>query len=136
MIPHFRRITDACHEHGAVMIQQLYHVGAHGDFDLSCQPNWSPSGLPSMHDQDGSHAMTAAEIEELVEGFAQAARRAREAGFDGCEIMAAEKALIGRAACRYKGRRGNAQDLNAEVAERQPPRSGPMTDKRTKETPP
>ena len=31
VVPHFRRITDACHEHGTVMIQQLYHVGAHGD---------------------------------------------------------------------------------------------------------
>ena len=82
VIPHFRRITDACHEHGAVMIQQLYHVGAlgaHGDFDLSYQPNWSPSGLPSMHDQDGSHAMTRPEIEELVEGF-RAGRAPGEGG--------------------------------------------------------
>ena len=31
IIPHFRKITDSCHEHGAVMIQQLYHVGAHGE---------------------------------------------------------------------------------------------------------
>ena len=57
IIPHFRKITDACHEHDTVMIQQLYHVGQHGDWDNSFQPNWSPSGLPSMHDQDGSHAM-------------------------------------------------------------------------------
>lgn len=94
VIPHFRRLTDACHERGAVMIQQLYHVGAHGDFDLSYQPNWSPSGLPSMHDQDGSHAMHEAEIEELIESFAAAAWRAREAGFAGCEIMAAYNALF------------------------------------------
>ncbi|MBF2761140.1 MAG: FAD-dependent oxidoreductase [Ectothiorhodospiraceae bacterium AqS1] len=94
VIPHFRRLTDACHEQGAVMIQQLYHVGAHGDFDLSYQPSWSPSGLPSMHDQDGSHAMDAAEVEELIESFAAAAWRAKEAGFDGCEIMAAYNALF------------------------------------------
>ena len=108
VIPHFRRITDACHEHGAVMIQQLYHVGAHGDFDLSYQPNWSPSGLPSMHDQDGSHAMTEAEIEELIEGFAQAARRAREAGFDGCEIMAAYNALFEQFWSPFSNRRDDA----------------------------
>lgn len=94
VIPHFRNITDACHRHGTVMIQQLYHVGAHGDWDNSYEPNWSPSGLPSMHDTDGSHAMTTGEIEEVVESFAQAARRAREAGFDGCELMAAYNALI------------------------------------------
>lgn len=94
VIPHFRRITEACHAHGAVMIQQIYHVGAHGDWDNSLHANWSPSGLPSMHDSDGSHAMTESEIEEVVESFGQAARRAREAGFDGCELMAAYNALI------------------------------------------
>ena len=37
-----------------VLIQQLYHVGQHGDADVSFAPNWSPSGLPSYHDADGS----------------------------------------------------------------------------------
>jgi 2,4-dienoyl-CoA reductase-like NADH-dependent reductase (Old Yellow Enzyme family)/thioredoxin reductase len=94
IIPHFQKITDACHEHGTVMIQQLYHVGQHGDWALSFQPNWSPSGLPSMHDQDGSHAMTRADIEEIVESFAAAALRAKLAGFEGCELMAAYNAII------------------------------------------
>jgi len=73
IVPHFRKITEACYEHGAVMIRQLYHVGQHGDQDNSFEPNWSPSGLPSFHDCDGSHAMTEAEIEESIEAFAQAA---------------------------------------------------------------
>ncbi len=94
IIPHFHRITEACHDHGTVMIQQLYHVGAHGDWDNSFEPNWSPSGLPSMYDSDGSHAMNQEEIKEIVESFAQAARRAKESGFDGCELMAAYNALI------------------------------------------
>jgi len=94
VIPHFRRITDACHEQGVVMINQLYHVGQHGDADNSFEPNWSPSGLPSYHDSHGSHAMTEAEIEEIIEAFAQAARRAKEAGFDGVELFAAYNALI------------------------------------------
>jgi 2,4-dienoyl-CoA reductase-like NADH-dependent reductase (Old Yellow Enzyme family) len=58
IVPAFRRLTDACHEYGTVMIQQLYHVGAHGDPDNSFEPNWSPSGRPSYHDSDGSHAMS------------------------------------------------------------------------------
>jgi 2,4-dienoyl-CoA reductase-like NADH-dependent reductase (Old Yellow Enzyme family)/thioredoxin reductase len=94
IIPHFKKITDACHQHGTVMIQQLYHVGAHGDWDNSYEPNWSPSGLPSMHDTDGSHAMSPDEILEVVEAFAQGAWRAKQAGFDGCELMAAYNALI------------------------------------------
>ncbi len=105
VIPHFRRITDACHEHGTVMIQQIYHVGAHGDWDNSYEASWSPSGQPSMHDLDGSHAVTEAEIAELVEGFGQAARRARDAGFDGCELMAAYHALIEQFWSPYSNRR-------------------------------
>ena len=94
IIPAFRRLTDACHEYETVMIQQIYHVGAHGDADNSWAPNWSPSGRPSWHDSDGSHAMTAAEIEELIEAHGQAARRAHESGFDGVELFANYQALI------------------------------------------
>ena len=76
------------------MIQQLYHVGQHGDADNSFAPNWSPSGLPSYHDADGSHAMTEAEIHEVIDGFVASARRAQAAGFDGVEIFAAYHALV------------------------------------------
>ena len=94
VIPHFRRITDSCHEHGTVMIQQLYHVGQHGDWDNSFLPNWSPSGLPSMHDHDGSMAMSKHQIDEVIEAFVASAVRAQKAGFDGCELMAAYNAII------------------------------------------
>ena len=94
VIPHFRRITDECHQHGTVMIHQIYHVGGHGDQDNSWEPYWSPSGVPSMHDPWGSHAMSEAEIEELIEGFAQAARRDHEAGFDGVDIFAGYNCLV------------------------------------------
>ena len=81
VVPHFRRLTESCHEAaaadgGVVMIHQLYHVGQHGDADNSFAPSWSPSGLPSYHDADGSHAMTEAEIGELIDGFERAAVRA------------------------------------------------------------
>ncbi len=94
VIPHFRRITDSCHEYGTVMIQQLYHVGQHGDWDNSFLPNWSPSGLPSMHDHDGSMAMSKHQIDEVIEAFVESALRSKQAGFDGCELMAAYNAII------------------------------------------
>ena len=94
LIAPFRRITDACHEHGAVMIHQLYHVGAHGDQDNSWEPYWSPSGTPSFHDHHGSHAMTEAEIEEVISGFVDAARRDHAAGFDGVDLFAGYNCLI------------------------------------------
>ncbi|MEX2650426.1 MAG: FAD-dependent oxidoreductase [Alphaproteobacteria bacterium] len=107
VIPYFRRITDACHAHGTVMIHQMYHLGAHGDWDNALDANWSPSGLPSMHDSDGSHRMSEAEIEELIECFAEAARRDKEAGFDGSEIMAAYGALLEQFWSPYTNRRAD-----------------------------
>jgi 2,4-dienoyl-CoA reductase-like NADH-dependent reductase (Old Yellow Enzyme family)/thioredoxin reductase len=96
VIPAFHHLVDACREVAPeiVMIQQLYHVGAHGDADNSFAPNWSPSGLPSYHDADGSHAMSSAEIREVIDGFVAAAARAQAAGFDGIEIFAAYHGLV------------------------------------------
>ena len=94
VIPAFRRIVEPVKDAGAVILQQLYHVGQHGDADLSFAPNWSPSGRPSYHDSDGSHAMTEAEIEETIEAFAAAARRCKAAGFDGVEVWAAYHSLL------------------------------------------
>ena len=105
IIPHFRKITDAVHAHGAVICHQLYHVGQHGDFDNSYEANWSPSGLPSFHDSDGSHAMTENEIEEIIIGFVEAARRAKESGFDGIELFAAYNAIIDQFWLPFNNRR-------------------------------
>lgn len=94
IIPHFQKLTAPVIEAGAVILQQLYHIGAHGDSDLSFAPHWSPSGGPSYHDSDGSHAMTAPEIEELLEAHAAAALRAKRAGFQGVEVWAAYHSLL------------------------------------------
>jgi 2,4-dienoyl-CoA reductase-like NADH-dependent reductase (Old Yellow Enzyme family) len=107
IVPHFRKVTDAVHAHGTVICHQLYHVGQHGDFDNSYEPNWSPSGLPSFHDSDGSHAMTESEIEEIIEGFVQAARRAKESGFDGIELFAAYNAIVDQFWLPFNNRRGD-----------------------------
>ena len=94
VIPAFRRIIDPVKDAGAVIVQQLYHIGAHGDSDLSFTPHWGPSGGPSYHDSDGSHAMTEAEIEQMIDAFTAAARRCQQAGFQGVEVWAAYHSLL------------------------------------------
>lgn len=108
LIAPLKRIVDACHAEGAVMLQQLYHVGQHGDFDNSYAPAWSPSGLPSFHDADGSHAMTEAEIEEVIQGFVAAAVRAQQSGFDGVELFGAYNGLIEQFWLPWSNRRTDA----------------------------
>ena len=94
VIPHFRNVTEPVKEAGAVILQQLYHIGAHGDSDLSFSPHWGPSGGPSYHDSDGSHAMNEAEIEELIEAHISAAVRCQKGGFQGVEVWAAYHSLL------------------------------------------
>ncbi len=94
IIPHFQKITARVKEAGAVICQQLYHVGAHGDSDLSFAPHWSPSGGPSYHDSDGSHRMTESEIEEVLQAHVAAAVRAKMSGFQGVEVWAAYHSLL------------------------------------------
>lgn len=126
VIPGFRAITDACHAEGSVMIHQLYHVGQHGDFDNSYQPSWSPSGLPSYHDNEGSHQMTEAEIEEIIAAFVDAAERAQRCGFDGVELFAAYNSLIdqfwlgwsNRRTDRWGGSFDNRMRFSSEIMRR------------------
>jgi 2,4-dienoyl-CoA reductase-like NADH-dependent reductase (Old Yellow Enzyme family) len=116
VIPAFRRLIEACHEASpdVVMIHQLYDVGQHGDADNSFAPSWSPSGLPSWHDADGSHAMTEPEIEELIDGFVAAAWRARESGFEGVEVYAAYHAVVDQFWTPWSNRRTDAWGGSAE----------------------
>jgi 2,4-dienoyl-CoA reductase-like NADH-dependent reductase (Old Yellow Enzyme family) len=109
VVPAFRRVIDACRAANPeiVLIHQLYHVGQHGDADNSFAPNWSPSGLPSYHDADGSHAMTGAEVAVIIDGFVAAAARAQAAGFDGVEIFAAYHALVDQFWTPWSNRRSD-----------------------------
>jgi len=94
VIEPFRKITEDVKAAGSVILQQLYHIGAHGDSDLSFAPHWSPSGGPSYHDSDGSHRMTVSEIHELIEAHIAAAVRCQKAGFQGVEVWAAYHSLL------------------------------------------
>jgi len=94
IIPGLRAIGEAVHDEGAAIVQQLNHSGQHADFDNSWESNWSPSGLPSLKDHGGSHAVTEAEIETLVAAYVAAARRSREAGLDGNDLLAAYNGLV------------------------------------------
>lgn len=114
VIPHFRKITDAVKEAGAVILQQQYHIGAHGDSDLSFAPHWSPSGLPSYHDSDGSHTMTEPEIEELLDAHAAAALRSKLSGFQGVEVWAAYHSLLDQFWTPWSNKRSDRWGGNLE----------------------
>jgi 2,4-dienoyl-CoA reductase-like NADH-dependent reductase (Old Yellow Enzyme family) len=84
IIPGFQKISAAMHRHGMKLFTQLWHGGQHWPA-LDGSPPWSASSLPSPWGHVPI-AMTHDQIDEIVEAFAQTARRAQEGGLDGVEL--------------------------------------------------
>ncbi|MFI7006961.1 FAD-dependent oxidoreductase [Streptomyces sp. NPDC050145] len=89
-VPGYARLADAVHAHGTKIFGQLFHPGREilESADGSAPVAWAPSATPSERFHVMPRAMTGAEIEEVLDGYGQAARRLREAGLDGAEVVA------------------------------------------------
>lgn len=88
-IPGFRRLAEACHRHGAVVVSQLFHPGR----EIMESPSgmlavaWSASATPNERFRMMPRPMSGAMIAEVVQGYADAARRMQAAGMDGIEFV-------------------------------------------------
>jgi 2,4-dienoyl-CoA reductase-like NADH-dependent reductase (Old Yellow Enzyme family) len=96
-IPFWREVGKRVHDHDCRFIMQLSHSGRQQD--MGGVENLFKKSLSSTSKKDFFHgilaqAMTVAEIHEVVEQFAQGARRARAAGLDGVELHGANGYLI------------------------------------------
>jgi 2,4-dienoyl-CoA reductase (NADPH2) len=94
-IADFSKLANIIKEPGARAWVQLFHAGAysHPAFVGGGQP-MAPSALYSRYSQTTPREMTLEDIHQVQEAFAAAAARAREAGFDGVEIIASAGYLI------------------------------------------
>ena len=75
---------------GAKAILQIHHGGSQAMVELNHRDKISASAS----EKDGAREASAAEVEELIASFAQAADLALRAGFDGVEIHGANGYLI------------------------------------------
>ncbi len=87
LIPAYRKLTNAVHEHGAKIIQQVGHVGRQA---LPGQRmSWAPSGIPCRIDDwlpITPKEMEIEDIKDAVAAWGKGARIVKESGFDGIEI--------------------------------------------------
>ncbi|MGW4391866.1 oxidoreductase [Streptomyces sp. NPDC004685] len=85
-----RQVTDAVHAAGGKIAMQILHFGRYAYHEDLV----APSPLQAPISPFPPHELTDAEVEQTVEDFARAAELARQAGYDGVEIMGSEGYLI------------------------------------------
>ena len=101
----WEQVTDAVHARGGRIFLQLWHVGAisHPDFHGGALPVsasafelktklYTPSG--ELKETVNPRALSTAEVQQVVQDFAQGAKNAMAAGFDGVEIHGANSYLV------------------------------------------
>src|SRR5262245_57058965 len=83
-------IPRAVHDAGGRIVLQLLHSGRYGFHERVV----APSAIKSPINPNAPRELTAAEVEATIDDFARAAALAREAGYDGVEVMGSEGYLI------------------------------------------
>lgn len=82
-VPAMRLMTDAVHQHGSLAAVQLVHNGLHsGNRYSRCTPLAPSSAIIAGDDPVQARAMDKSDIKRFRRWHADAARRARQAGFD------------------------------------------------------
>ncbi|HSO29758.1 MAG TPA: FAD-dependent oxidoreductase [Candidatus Sulfomarinibacteraceae bacterium] len=89
-IPGYARLAEAIHRHGCPVFAQIFHGGRGimDSLDGSLPVAFAPSAVPTERFHVMPRAMPLRLIEDVVAGYAAAARRVQAAGMDGVEIVA------------------------------------------------
>lgn len=97
------RVTAAVHAEGGRIAMQILHAGRYAYSDGAV----APSALRSPISRHVPRELDAAGIEKQIADIATAAARAREAGYDGVEIMGSEGYLLNEFLAPHTNRRSD-----------------------------
>src|SRR5712671_4644477 len=111
-----RRITRAVHDSGAKILLQILHAGRYAYHPLSV----SASSIKSPINPFRPRALSASGVRSTIDDFAHCAQLAREAGYDGVEIMGSEGYLINQFLAPRTNNRSDAWGGTPEKRRRMP----------------
>ena len=94
IVPGYRRLAAAAHEHDCRLFVQLFHGGREQISAAPRAPAVAPSAIPSPRFASEPRASTLTELRALIAGYATAARHCAEGGVDGIEISMSHGYLI------------------------------------------
>lgn len=120
----WRKVTDAVHAQGNIIFAQLWHVGrvSHTSLQPEGAAPVAPSaiaannvkvfvetgpGTGALAEPSEPRALTTAEVKDLVQLYAQAARNALSAGFDGVELHCANGYLVNQFISEHSNQRND-----------------------------
>ena len=103
-VPRHRQVTEAVHAAGGRVCMQILHAGRYAYHPLAV----APSPLKSPISPFKPRGLSAAGVERQIRAFARCAALAREAGYDGVEIMGSEGYLINEFIAARTNRRDDA----------------------------
>ena len=89
-VPRHRLVTEAVHAEGGHICMQILHAGRYAHHPLLVAPSASKAPITRFR----ARALSGRGVGRQVDAFVRAAVLAREAGYDGVEIMGSEGYLI------------------------------------------
>ncbi len=94
VLPGYKKLTEAVHEHEAKVFAQLNHSGFQSDGAISRLPVFGPSPMADIEFGETAKVMEPEEIEKIVNQYAKAASYVKGGGFDGIEISMGHRSLL------------------------------------------
>jgi 2,4-dienoyl-CoA reductase-like NADH-dependent reductase (Old Yellow Enzyme family) len=94
LIPALKKLVNEVHKFKTKIVMQINHCGGMRDKDVGEETPIGPSTVEYEQLRIISREMDTKEIKEVIDLFAEASRRVKEAGFDGVEIHSVHGYLI------------------------------------------
>jgi len=89
-----KQLAHLIQANGSKAVVQINHAGSNTTEEVTGITPAAPSAVRHPQKKTRPRELTAAEIEKIIDAFGHAARRVKEAGFDGIEIHAAHGFLL------------------------------------------